>query len=171
MHSSSFASAYLCLLNTISVWLVSWEGLPLRKHHKTKVRLWTCQGSNSANRWMVLDPDLRGPAATLFTSRDSCSDSIAKLFGAWRGRIAQLSGGYVAKWGTVDKELILDERQITHLICARIKYDLYDLFRGCFGAFYTRKKAGSRPITALEESYRSYFRRAQIRWVIWRSSI
>ena len=33
----------------------------------------------------------------------------------------------------------LDERQITHPICARLKYDLYDFFRGCFGAFYTRK--------------------------------
>ena len=29
--------------------------------------------------------------------------------------------------------IILDERQITHLICARLKYDLYDFFRGCFG--------------------------------------
>ena len=27
----------------------------------------------------------------------------------------------------------IDERQITHLICARLKYDLYDFFRGCFG--------------------------------------
>ena len=27
----------------------------------------------------------------------------------------------------------LDEHQITHLICARLKYDLYDFFRGCFG--------------------------------------
>ena len=27
----------------------------------------------------------------------------------------------------------LDERQIAHLICARLKYDLYDFFRGCFG--------------------------------------
>ena len=26
----------------------------------------------------------------------------------------------------------LDEGQITHLICARLKYDLYDFFRGCF---------------------------------------
>ena len=25
-------------------------------------------------------------------------------------------------------------------ICARLKYDLYDFFRGCFGAFYTRKR-------------------------------
>ena len=25
------------------------------------------------------------------------------------------------------------EGQITHLICARLKYDLYDFFRGCFG--------------------------------------
>ena len=27
----------------------------------------------------------------------------------------------------------IDDRQITHLISARLKYDLYDLFRGCFG--------------------------------------
>ena len=29
----------------------------------------------------------------------------------------------------------LDELQITHLICARLKYDLYDFFRGCLGPF------------------------------------
>ena len=27
----------------------------------------------------------------------------------------------------------VDERQITHLICARIKYDLYDFFTGVLG--------------------------------------
>ena len=64
----------------------------------------------------------------------------------------------------------LDECQITHLICACLKYDLYDFFRGCVGAFYTRKRTGSRPKTRLKKAYRSYFRRAQIRWVIWRSS-
>ena len=69
------------------------------------------------------------------------------------------------------REGLLDERQITRLICARLKYDLYDFFRGCFGAFYTRKRTGSRPKTPPEKSYRSYLRRAQIRWVIWRSSI
>ena len=57
----------------------------------------------------------------------------------------------------------VDERQITHLICARLKYDLYDFFRGCFGAFCTRKRTGSRPKTPLKKSYRSYLRRAQIR--------
>ena len=31
------------------------------------------------------------------------------------------------------KSSSLDERQITHLICARLKYDLYDFFRGRFG--------------------------------------
>ena len=37
-------------------------------------------------------------------------------------------------------ELFLDERQITHLICAPLKYDLYDFFRGCFwGLVYKRK--------------------------------
>ena len=27
----------------------------------------------------------------------------------------------------------IDARQITHLICARLQYDLYDFSRGCFG--------------------------------------
>ena len=70
-------------------------------------------------------------------------------------------GGLI--WRTPQKLFMLVERQITHLICARLKYDLYDFFRGCLGAFYTRKRAGSRPKTALNKSYRSYFRRAQIR--------
>ena len=35
---------------------------------------------------------------------------------------------------------LLDERQITHLICARLKYDLYDFFRGCFGPFIQEKE-------------------------------
>ena len=41
----------------------------------------------------------------------------------------------------------VDEGQITHLICARLKYDLYDYFRGCFWAFSIRKRTGSRPKT------------------------
>ena len=57
----------------------------------------------------------------------------------------------------------LDERQITHLICARLKYDLYDFFRGFLGAFYTRKRKEAGPKHPLKKSYRSYFRRAQIR--------
>ena len=75
----------------------------------------------------------------------------------------------LANYPLVSPRMHISERQITHLICARLKYDLYDFFRGCFGAFYTRK-AGSRPRTPLKKAYRSYFRRAQIRWVIWRSS-
>ena len=43
------------------------------------------------------------------------------------------------------------ERQITHLICARLKYDLYDFFRGgALGLLYKRKK-GSRPKTPPEK--------------------
>ena len=60
--------------------------------------------------------------------------------------------------------IYLDEGQITHLICARLKYDLYDFFRGCFGPFlqvlFLVEKAQKHP---LKKSYRSYFRRAQIR--------
>ena len=29
----------------------------------------------------------------------------------------------------------LDDRQITHLICVRLRHVLYDFFRGCFGPF------------------------------------
>ena len=66
---------------------------------------------------------------------------------------------------------IFDEGQITHLICARLKYDLYDFFRGCFGPFLQEKEQEAGPKHPLKKSYRSYFRRAQIRWVIWPSSI
>ena len=43
--------------------------------------------------------------------------------------------------------LKVDEGQITHLICARLKYDLYDFLGGVFGPFSTRKRTGSRPKT------------------------
>ena len=33
-----------------------------------------------------------------------------------------------------------DKGQITHLICARLKHDLYDFCRGCFWAFFYKKK-------------------------------
>ena len=71
---------------------------------------------------------------------------------------------------TISRSPSENERQVTHLICARLKYDLYDFFRGCFWAFYTRKTKEAGPKHPLKKSYRSYFRRAQIRWVIWRSS-
>ena len=42
---------------------------------------------------------LRGPAAILFISRDTCSDSIAKLFRAcFCGVSHNYRAGYVAKW-------------------------------------------------------------------------
>ena len=40
----------------------------------------------------------------------------------------------------VDKFGQIDDRQITHLICARLKYDLYDFFRGVSGAFIQEKE-------------------------------
>ena len=57
----------------------------------------------------------------------------------------------------------IDEGQITHLVCARLKDDLYDFFRGCFGpasCSFLVEKAQKHP---LKKSYRSYFRRARIR--------
>ena len=37
------------------------------------------------------------------------------------------------------------DRQITHLICARLKHDQNDFFGGCFWAFYTRKEQEAGP--------------------------
>ena len=56
----------------------------------------------------------------------------------------------------------LDKRQITYLICARLKYDLYDFLGGVLGLLpffflYNRPKN-----TPLKKSYRSYLRRAQM---------
>ena len=58
----------------------------------------------------------------------------------------------------------LNERQITHLICARLKYDLYDFFRGVLGPASCSFSCIKGPKTSLKKSYRSYFRRAQIRY-------
>ena len=55
-------------------------------------------------------------------------------------------------------------------LCPPKIWSIYDFFRGCSWAFLYKKKKGSRPKTPLKKSYRSYLRRAQIRWVIWRSS-
>ena len=44
------------------------------------------------------------------------------------------------------------------------------LFQLVFLGLLYKKKKGSRPKTPPKKSYRSYFRRAQIRWVVWRSS-
>ena len=44
---------------------------------------------------------------------------------------------------------LIDERQITHLICARLKYDLYDFFRAVWGllpALFLVKKAPKHPL-------------------------
>ena len=57
----------------------------------------------------------------------------------------------------------LDERQITHLICARLKYDLYDFFRSVLGLLPVLFLVEKAPKHPLKKSYRSYFRQAQIR--------
>ena len=41
----------------------------------------------------------------------------------------------------------VDEGQITHLICARLEYDLYDFFGGVFLGLFYKKRTGSRPKT------------------------
>ena len=56
-----------------------------------------------------------------------------------------------------------DERQITHLICARLNMIYMTFSGGVFGAFIQEKERKQAPKHPLKKSYRSYFRRAQIR--------
>ena len=39
----------------------------------------------------------------------------------------------------------IDERQITHLVCARLKYDLYDFLGGVLGSFIQEKEQEAGP--------------------------
>ena len=39
----------------------------------------------------------------------------------------------------------VDERQITHLICARLKYDLYDFFQGVFFGPFIQEEERKQP--------------------------
>ena len=51
---------------------------------------------------------------------------------------------------------MLDERQIIHLICARLKYDLYDFFRGVLGPLYkkkNRKQAQKHPYKSQKDHF------------------
>ena len=64
----------------------------------------------------------------------------------------------------------LDYRQITHLICVRLKHLLYDFWGGCFVPPSCCFSFIKGPKCPLNKSYSKCFRRTQIRWVIWRSS-
>ena len=55
-------------------------------------------------------------------------------------------------------------------LCPPKIYDLYDFLGGVLGPFTPEKEQEAGPKRPLKKSYRSYFRRAPIRWVIWRSS-
>ena len=65
---------------------------------------------------------------------------------AWLGRgrkdssyRAKICGVYLLAFPIIGRatmtgrDVTVDERQIAHLICARLKYDLYDFFRGVLG--------------------------------------
>ena len=80
-----------------------------------------------------------------------------------RGRIWRFLGRPKFSVQRSPNTYFLDELQITHLICACLKYDLYDFLGGALGPLNTRRRTGSEPKTPLKKSYRSYFRRAQIR--------
>ena len=49
-------------------------------------------------------------------------------------------GDFLQRTSHCTNRLFLDERQIIHLLCARLRYDLYDFFRGCFWAFIQDKE-------------------------------
>ena len=84
------------------------------------------------------------------------SDLLSVVFLLWPLWLRRLTNSHISGkiWSFVCTLSVplpslskFDEGQITHLICARLKYDLYDFFRGCFWAFSTRKRTGSRPKT------------------------
>ena len=58
-----------------------------------------CADSPSRHLKKILTHALRGPVAILFISRDTCSDSIAKLFRACFCGYRTIIARYVAKWG------------------------------------------------------------------------
>ena len=57
---------------------------------------------------------------------------------------------------------ILDDRQITHLICVLLRQLLYDFLGGLLGLLY-KKTTGRRPRTPPKKSYSKCLRRTQIR--------
>ena len=67
---------------------------------------------------------LRGPAAMHFISRDTCSDSIAKLFGACFVGYRTSMERYVAKWGIAEMCLCESKYQGggTAPICGRANF-------------------------------------------------
>ena len=69
--------------------------------------------------------------------------------GLYKGLKSKRTLGFGARGSLLGKgSTNLDERQITHLICARLKYDLYDFFRGVLGPFIqekSRKQAQNSP--------------------------
>ena len=62
--------------------------------------------------------------------------------------------------GVSGESNVLDDRQITHLICVRLRHLLYDFFRGCLGP---QQEGG--PRHPLKKSYSKRLRRTQIRRV------
>ena len=75
--------------------------MPGWHRHNAKVHLsFACCFKAKVGGGLFCGDSLRGPVAILFISRDTCSDTIAKLFRAsflagYRTIIAR----YVAKWG------------------------------------------------------------------------
>ena len=91
--------------------LISFENASLSEHVEDELSMgkYFQPSSNestdlSEHRVSLIFAHLRGPAAILFTSRDTCSDSIAKLFracfhgGGYRTVIARQD----AKWGITE---------------------------------------------------------------------
>ena len=58
--------------------------------------------------------------------------------------------------------MLIDDRQITHLICVRLKHLLYDFFRGLLGLLPVVSYIKG-PKQPLKKSYSKCFRRTQVR--------
>ena len=57
----------------------------------------------------------------------------------------------------------LDDCQITHLICVRLRHLLYDFLGGVLGLLYKKTTGRRPPKTPPKKSYSKCFRRTQIR--------
>ena len=79
--------------------------------------------------------------------RSGCSQSSMQSVFAI---ITKLPRRFIFKRGLLKS---LDDRQITHLICVRLRHFLCDFLWGCFGPFYIRKTTGRRPKTPPPKSH------------------
>ena len=86
----------------------------------------------------------RGKAVAEQCKEGSACNSLADvIIGAFASLFFEAENSFIPRGQTRAQNF--DEGQITHLICARLKYDLYDFFRGVFGPFLQEKEQEAGP--------------------------